>query len=118
MESLPSSHHFLTTWKTDPVDGDWNNWQNWSDGAPWECTNVIISGNCADYPELVKGGENNCANLHLGAGAELVNAQYLEHYDLAWVELSLAPNMYYMLSAPLKSMVTGDFFVPQKWRTP
>ena len=108
-------HPLETTWKTDPVDGDWNNWQNWSDGAPWECTNVIISGNCADYPELVKGGENNCANLHLGAGAELVNAQYLEHYDLAWVELSLAPNMYYMLSAPLKSMVTGDFFVPQKW---
>ena len=108
-------HPLETTWKTDPVDGDWNNWQNWSDGAPWTCTNVIIPGNCADYPELVKGGENNCANLHLGAGAELVNAQYLKHYDLAWVELSLAPNMYYMLSAPLKSMVTGDFFVPQKW---
>lgn len=108
-------HPLETTWKTDPVDGDWNNWQNWSDGAPWWCTNVIIPGNCADYPELVKGGENYCANLHLGAGAELVNAQYLTQYDLAWVELSLAPNMYYMLSAPLKSMVTGDFFVPQKW---
>ena len=108
-------HPLETTWKTDPVDGDWNNWQNWSDGAPCWCTNVIIPGNCADYPELVKGGENNCANLHLGAGAELVNAQYLKQYDLAWVELSLAPNMYYMLSAPLKSMVTGDFFVPQKW---
>ena len=108
-------HPLETTWKTDPVDGDWNNWQNWSDGAPWTCTNVIIPGSCADYPELVKGVENYCANLHLGAGAELVNAQYLTQYDQAWVELSLAPNMYYMLSAPLKSMVTGDFFVPQKW---
>ena len=108
-------HPDQTVWTGAARDGDWNNWQNWSDGAPWTCTNVIIPGNCADYPELVKGGENNCANLHLGAGAELVNAQYLKHYDLAWVELSLAPNMYYMLSAPLKSMVTGDFFVPQKW---
>ncbi len=108
-------HPDQTVWMGAARNEDWNDWQNWSDGAPWTCTNVIIPGSCVNYPKLEKGVDNYCANLHLSAGAELVNAQYLTQYDLAWVELSLAPNMYYMFSAPLKSMVTGDFFVPREW---
>lgn len=107
-------HPLESTWTGTVGDSSWNNWENWSEGAPWTCTNVIIPDDCSNYPVLVKGEDNYCSNLHVAAGAELVNAQYLT-YDLAWAELSLTPNMYYMLSAPLQSMVTGDMFVPQKW---
>ena len=108
-------HPLQTTWKQSPIDTDWNNWSNWTDGAPWTCTNVIIPGNCTDYPVLTADAENYCANLHIAAGGEIVNTQYLDHYDYAWVELKLQPNIYYMLSAPLKEMVTGDMFVPESW---
>lgn len=110
-------HPQQTTWKGSyPSDEtDWNNWSNWTDGAPWTCTNVIIPGNCTDYPVLTADAHNYCANLHIAAGGEIVNTQYLTEYDYAWVELKLQPNIYYMLSAPLKDMVTGDMFVPESW---
>ena len=108
-------HPLQTTWKQSPANTDWNNWNNWTKGAPWTCTNVIIPGGCTDYPVLKEDAENNCANLHISAGGEIVNTQYLDQYDYAWVELSMQPNTYYMLSAPLKDMVTGDMFVPESW---
>ena len=108
-------HPLQTTWKQSPANTDWNNWSNWTDGAPWTCTDVIIPGNCTDYPVLTAEADNYCANLHIAAGGEIVNTQYLDHYDYAWVELKLQPNIYYMLSAPLKEMVTGDMFVPESW---
>ena len=108
-------HPLQTTWKQSPANTDWNNWSNWTDGAPWTCTNVIIPSNCTDYPVLTADAENNCANLHIAAGGEIVNTQYLTSYDYAWVELKLQPDIYYMLSAPLKDMVTGDMFVPESW---
>ena len=108
-------HPLQTTWKQSPANTDWNNWNNWTDGAPWTCTNVIIPGGCTDYPVLKADADNNCANLHISAGGEIVNTQYFTNYDYAWVELSMQPNTYYMLSAPLKDMVTGDMFVPESW---
>ena len=109
-------HPAETTWKKEGTTrGEWNNWNNWTNGAPWSCTNVIIPGGCSDYPVLTATEDNYCANLHIGAGAELVNTQYLTGYDYAWVELSLQANNYYMLSAPLQSMATGDMFVPSGW---
>ena len=108
-------HPLQTTWKQSPANTDWNNWNNWTEGAPWTCTNVIIPGNCTDYPVLKADADNYCANLHISAGGEIVNTQYFTNYDYAWVELSMQPNTYYMLSAPLKDMVTGDMFVPESW---
>lgn len=108
-------HPTQTTWKQAPDDTDWNNWNNWTDGAPWTCTNVIIPGNCVRYPELAEADENYCANLHIADGGEIVHTQYLDRYDYAWVEHSLQPGSYYMLSAPLKQMVTGDLFVPARF---
>lgn len=104
-------HPQQTTWKTGASGSDWNDWNNWTDGAPWGCTNVIIPSGCANYPVLEKNVDNYCANIHFCAGAEVVNTHYL-NYDLAWVELSITPGRYYMLSAPLKEMVTGDVFIP------
>ena len=105
-------HPQQTTWKTGASGSDWNDWNNWTDGAPWGCTNVIIPSGCANYPVLEKNVDNYCANIHFCAGAEVVNTHYL-NYDLAWVELSITPGRYYMLSAPLKEMVTGDVFIPR-----
>lgn len=103
-------HSLQTTWKTAAATSDWNDWSNWTDGTPWRCTDVVIPSGCANYPVLKKG-ENHCAGIHFCAGAEVVNTHYLT-YDLAWVELSILPGRYYMLSAPLKEMVTGDMFIP------
>lgn len=103
-------HSLQTTWKTAAATSDWNDWSNWTDGTPWGCTDVVIPSGCANYPVLKKG-ENHCAGIHFCAGAEVVNTHYLTYY-LAWVELSILPGRYYMLSAPLKEMVTGDMFIP------
>lgn len=108
-------HPLRTTWQPQHKDTGWNTWDNWTDGAPWTCTDVIIPGNCDSYPVLKADEENNCARLHVAHDAEIVHTQYLDHYDYAWVELSLQPGCYYMLSAPLQQMVTGDFFVPARF---
>lgn len=105
-------HPKETTWKQNAASTDWNTWENWSHGIPWDCTNVILPSNCARYPELTSGADNYCHYVHFSPYAELVNTHYL-HYQKAWVEFSITPGRYYMLSAPLKEMVTGDMFIPQ-----
>lgn len=104
-------HPLATTWKQSPVDTDWNNWDNWSDGSPLACTNVTIPAGCSDYPVLTDAAANQCNNIHFESGAEVVKTHLL-HYQKASVDLTIEPGRYYMLSAPLKDMVTGDMFIP------
>lgn len=104
-------HPLQTTWKTNAATTGWNTWTNWDNGVPWSCTNVIIPGNCVRYPSLKPTEANNCNYIHFAPGGEVVHTQYLT-YVQAWVELSLSPGRYYMLSAPLKNMVSGDMFIP------
>jgi len=104
-------HPLRTTWKTNAGSSNWNTWANWSDGSPWQCTDVIIPSGAALYPVLVQGDANYCNNLHFAANAEIVNTHYLT-YSQAWVEMSLQSGRYYMLSAPLKATFTGDMFIP------
>lgn len=104
-------HPLSTTWKTNPTSTNWNTWANWTNGSPWQCTDVIIPSNAAQYPVLVQGDANYCNNLHFAPNAEIVNTHYL-NYAQAWVEMSLQAGRYYMLSAPLKAMFTGDMFIP------
>lgn len=99
----------LTEW-TGKVNTDWNNWSNWTRGAPWTCTNVIIPSSAPRYPELEVSVTNCCAGIHFEPGGEVVNTHYLE-YDAAWVDMKLEGERYYMLSAPLKDMRTGDIFI-------
>ena len=95
---------------------DWNEWGNWSDGAPWTCTDVLISGGCPSYPVLkTRDAEgayvtNVCNNIQFGDGGEVVYPQYLT-YGRAWVNFSLARGRYSMFSSPLKETYTGDMFV-------
>lgn len=98
-----------TEW-TGKVDDQWNSWGNWTKGAPWTCTNVIIPSSAPNYPILKKNAENHCAGIHFEPGGEVVNTHYLD-YDAAWVDMELKGERYYMLSAPLKDMCTGDIFI-------
>lgn len=99
----------LTEW-TGEVSTQWNAWGNWTNGAPWTCTNVIIPSSAQRYPELDDRVTNCCAGIHFEPGGEVVNTHYL-NYDAAWVDMELKGERYYMLSAPLKDMRTGDIFI-------
>lgn len=114
-------HPTRTYWMPKNNSTDWNLWENWSDGVPViGCTDVVIPGQSATFPvlkafvgsDVQPADYNSCEGLHFDVGAEMLGAQHLE-YKKAWVELELSLNRYYMLSAPLKGMYTGDFFVPQ-----
>lgn len=105
-------HPEQTTW-TGKTNTTWNCWTNWSNGTPWGCTDVVIPAGLSRYPVL-KDGANNCARIQFAAGnagevGEVVNTQYLT-YDEAWVDYRLARGQYYLLSAPLKAVYTGDVF--------
>lgn len=103
-------HPKKSTWKLNAGSSDWNEWNNWDSGSPWDCTDVVIPTNATVYPVLTNVA-NYCHYMHFEPGAEVVNTHYL-HYQKAWVGLALTPGRYYMLSAPLKDMVTGDMFIP------
>ena len=110
-------HSLKTTWKKNPVDTDWNNWDNWTDGSPWGCTNVVIPTGAVEYPKLENWsyvnrfyGTNCCNNIHFEPGAAVLNTQYLD-YSCAYVEMEVESGLYQMISTPLHGMVTGDMFV-------
>lgn len=108
-------HPNQTTWRKDATTSDWSKWDNWTNGSPYCCTDVIIPTGARIYPALkneVEAGDEYCvAGIHFEPGAEIHNATRL-NYDQAWVEMSLKPNRYNLLSAPLSHTVTGDMFVP------
>lgn len=120
-----SVHPTVTTWKKQPVSTDWNEWNNWTDGSPYLCTDVIIPSDAAAYPMLVPptatDGEGTllpqeadlygCRDIHFEPRAAVDAPQRL-NYRRAWVEAELLPNRYHWLAAPLKHMYTGDFFIP------
>ena len=105
-------HPARATWKG--TSSSWHDWDNWEGGVPWTCTDVIIPGNCPNYPVLnqedYQAGQNNCANLYIEDGGQLVNSFYLD-YELAWVDVELDENRYYMLTSPLKATFSGDWFI-------
>lgn len=107
-------HPEETTWTGDK-SSDWNTWGNWTEGTPWDCTNVIIPGDVTRFPTLTQSsyqsGMNRCNYIHIQNGGQLVNSFYLNRYNKAWVDLDLTGGRYYMLSAPLKDMVSGDMFI-------
>lgn len=113
-----SVHPLQTTWKTQPVSTDWNEWTNWTNGSPYCCTDVIIPTGATAYPLLSQPvtGEGNadeycCDDIHFEPGAAVDVTPRL-NYMRAWAEMELAPNRYYLLSAPLKHTYTGDMFIP------
>lgn len=104
-------HPQETTWKTDASSTGWNEWENWTDGSPWTCTNVVIPSNAKLYPELTNSEKNYCKNIHFENGAEVVGTHHLTMNGMAFVDISVQGGRYYLLSAPLQEMFTGDMFI-------
>lgn len=105
-------HPKTTMWKTNINSTEWNEWNNWTNGSPWDCTDVIISKQSAIYPILKTNEDNYCANIHFEENTEVGNIYLLNYSGKAYIDLALTANNYHMLAAPLKSMVTGDIFIP------
>ena len=105
-------HPSETTWTPASSSTDWNAWGNWSDGSPWTCTDVIIPTEASVYPVLESGVLNGCHYIHFEPNTEVVNTHYLT-YTKAWVEIELQPDRYYMVSAPLKGIYSGDWFIAE-----
>lgn len=103
-------HPLETTWLKATTGTDWNAWDNWSEGSPWTCTNVIIPESAQAYPILDAEASNGCNYIHFEPEAEVQNTHLLD-YQKAWVELRLSPNRYYMVAAPLKKIYSGDWFI-------
>ena len=93
---------------------DWNTWDNWTNGVPWDCSNVFIPANVKQYPVLSASSSKEywCNNIHFAPGAELIGQSHL-HYTQAFVDMNFSPGAYHLMSAPLQAMVTGDMFVTQ-----
>lgn len=55
---------------------------------------------------------NCCKEIYFKPEAELVNQQHLT-YEKAWVEKELVPAAWYLMSSPLRSVCSGDMYVPK-----
>ena len=110
-------HPKETTWGPQDNSTDWNTWENWTNGVPWDCSNVFIPANVEKYPVLSASGTEEywCNNIHFAPGAELIGQSHL-HYTQAFVDMNLSSGAYHLISAPLQDMVTGDMFVTQNVR--
>lgn len=107
-------HPLQTRWLATATTTDWNKWDNWSDGSPYCCTNAIISSDADNFPKLgttEKPDDYCCKDIFFEPRSAVDNVPSL-NYRKAWVELEQKPNRYYLLSAPLKQMYTGDMFMP------
>ena len=117
-------HPKETKWEPQDNSTDWNTWENWTNGVPWDCSNVFIPANVEKYPVLSASGTEEywCNNIHFAPGAELIGQSHL-HYTQAFVDMNLSSGAYHLISAPLQDMVTGDMFVAKNvndwetWRT-
>lgn len=89
---------------------DWNDSNNWTEGVPWTCTDVLIPSGCNYYPILKSSEDYYCNRIQFEPGAEVINTHYL-NYEQAWVDVSLKSGEYNMFSAPLKETYTGDMFI-------
>ena len=104
-------HPSQTTW-SGGISSDWNDWDNWVEGAPWTCSNVVIPGGRSHYPVLKASDNAVCRNIQFAPGGEVAGTQYLD-YEKAWVNVALPNGKYSMFSSPLKETYTGDMFISE-----
>ncbi|MCD7971674.1 MAG: hypothetical protein LUG18_03255, partial [Candidatus Azobacteroides sp.] len=112
-------------------DSDWHNFANWNNPSvtgsdpyprrniPRKCTNVLVPDGLVRYPDLrdaagigTSYGEYavaGCRYITFSHGGEVSRTDLLD-YEGARVELTMNANRWYMLSAPLRSLYTGDFY--------
>lgn len=105
-------HPKETTWEGKTTD--WNAWENWTNGSPWDCTKVIIPSGKRHYPVLDKDQLNYCTHIHFEPGAQLENTPAFAKNNpsgIVFIDTKLSEGKFHLFSAPLAGMVTGDMFV-------
>lgn len=107
-------HPQVTVWSRYAADHDWYKWDNWSNGVPYFCTDVVIPSSTTNWPVLdapntTEKKMNGCHYIHFEPGAAVENAFRLV-YDKAWVDLTLTPDEQSLWVAPLQQTYSGDFF--------
>ncbi len=63
------------------------------------------------YPMAVHHDQHKCRNIYFAAGAH-INNQHLLDYEKAFVDMPIRKGNWYMMSAPLQSMYSGDMYIP------
>ena len=138
-----SVHPSETTWLGH--NANWNDWDNWTNGVPWDCTDVILpspeysaseawgveASTISYYPDLVEGNSRSntiydapyyCQNIYFASGAELVGQHKLHYSGKVFIDKKPKVGSYQLVSVPLKETITGDMFIPanratwENWR--
>lgn len=97
-----------TSW-TGGTSTDWNNATNWSNGIPGACSVVDIKQG-SYYPNISAFASNVvCRKIIFEPGTSIYGLDKLT-YDSAVVNIDLKRDKWYMLTAPLKEMYSGDYY--------
>ena len=65
------------------------------------------------YPLTINHDGHACRNIYFAPGAHIENQSLLQ-YEKAFVDMTVTPAKWNMMSAPLKDMYAGDMFIPHK----
>ena len=65
------------------------------------------------YPMDVHAHPSICNNIYFAPGAHIHN-QHLLQYEKAFVDITIPKRNWYMMSAPLQKMYSGDMYVPHE----
>ena len=65
------------------------------------------------YPMDVNAHPSICKNIYFAPGAHIHN-QHLLQYEKAFVDMTIPKGNWYMMSAPLQKMYSGDMYVPHE----
>ena len=65
------------------------------------------------YPLTINAEPHYCNNIYFAPEAKIHN-QHLLEYDSAFVDMAITQGGWRMVSAPLKSMYSGDMYIPHK----
>lgn len=99
-----------TTYWTGAVSNDWTDDANWNTKHPTICSHVVIPdvGNGVAYPIIT--GPAACQSITFLPGGAVLGLQHLS-YTQAYVHLKVRRNKWYTLTAPLKSIFSGDYYL-------
>lgn len=116
-------HPVASTWKggANGKEHDWNTWENWKEGTPYICTDVLIPNGCTYYPELKEvstitadddtwyDGNCYCGKIQFDTKAQMKGLCFLK-YEEGYVDFpGLAPYECRLLFPLLKDVYTGDY---------
>lgn len=65
------------------------------------------------YPMDVNAHPSTCSDIYFAPGA-IIHNQHLLQYNRAFVDMTIPKGNWYMMSAPLQKMYSGDMYVPHE----